>query len=257
MTESINQAQRAMDTPLDRISVVAAINRHVEGMIPYLTSRSSLLPRHYAACALARCNRLVSAMFIMRDSGYLEPLGLLSRSILEIWYLGRYLLLAPEEGLKMINAAHVHQIDLLDESWGDLAYVRAGLNVDKSAPIKWNQLAKEIDALASPTGESDTAVRMYEVLYRGESMMSTHGGLATLDAYSDTFGKGSLKVNAEPRTPDDGTIEIVVAGSMLVTLAREVAVSFGLSTYEIDKLGNDFDAAQAPDAPGRDQAARR
>jgi hypothetical protein len=54
----------------DRVGVISEIVEHVRlRMIPYLTSRPDLAPRHYAAACLARCNRLLSSMIALRTPG--------------------------------------------------------------------------------------------------------------------------------------------------------------------------------------------
>jgi hypothetical protein len=161
-----------------QLEAVRALAEHVQGrMLPYLSSRPDLLPRQYAACALARCNRLLFSMFDMRQNGYTDVMGIATRSYLECWLIGIYLAMAPEEALDRLNEAHVHQLKRMDESWGDLSDVIERMQVgDKTSSLVWKDVAARVDQLYSVSWPGvDVATRLYEVLYRAESMMSVHG----------------------------------------------------------------------------------
>ena len=133
--------------------------------------------------ALARCNRLLLSMFEMRERGYPDLIGILARSYPERWWIGVYLALAPNEALDRLNAAHVHQLTRMDDTWGDLSHVICKMSVSgKTSPMNWKELVDRVDELYSVSSPEnvDAARRLYEVLYRGESMMSVHGGLGTI-----------------------------------------------------------------------------
>jgi hypothetical protein len=211
-------------------------------MLPRLTSRPDLVPRQYAAAALARCNRLLRAMILLRDAGYPDVVGLPVRSLLEGWYLGMYLLLAPDEALSAINASHLYQLEHLDESWGEMTTGWDDLPVT-SKLLKWKELSDRLNQLLEQSGNTTaTAERLYEVLYRIESLMSIHGGLGTFSGHVVGGDGVTLSIREVRQEVEDGEMRIRAAASLVGTLARGVADSFGLSTVELSRLEAIFSA---------------
>ena len=110
------------------------------------------------------------SMFEMRERGYPDLIGILARSYLECWWIGVYLVLAPEEALDLLNAAHVHQLRKMDGTWGDLSYVINRMEVTgKTTQMNWKDLADRVDELytASSPETVEVASRPYDILYRG------------------------------------------------------------------------------------------
>lgn len=224
-----------------QLDAAAALIEHVRlKMIPVLCSKPERAPRQYAAAALARCNRLLAAMFLLRDGDFPDIIGVLFRSLLECWYLGMYFLLAPEEASEKANAAHVHQLGKLDETkWGDIGAVIEQMEIEEPKALAWDQVAIRVGKLLDESGDigaRTTAEGLYEVIYRGESMMSVHGGLGTLNGHIET-GAESLSLRETRLEPDDGGLRIRLGAPLLEALARAVAGEFGLSRTEIDRLG--------------------
>jgi hypothetical protein len=224
-----------------RLDAVTALIEHVRTkMIPSLFSRPDRAPRHYAAAALARCNRLLAAMVVLRDSGFPDAMGGLLRSLLECWYLGMYFYLAPDEAFERTHAAHVHQLTKLDESrWGDTERVRRETQVEPQA-MSWEQVSQRVGRLLDEQGNvgaRQTAEGLYEVIYRGESMMSVHGGVGSLIGHIGGAGGPSMSVLEARLELDDGGLRIRMGAPLVETLARSVAFEFGLDRSEIDRLG--------------------
>jgi hypothetical protein len=171
-------------------------------------------------------------------------IGILARSYLECWWIGVYLALAPKEALDRLNAAHVHQLTRMDDTWGDLSSAIGKMSVSgKTSPMNWKDLADRVDELYSVSSPEnvDVARRLYEALYRGESMMSVHGGLGTIAGHMRGRPPGPLTVEEIGLEPDDGESRVLTVGSLHDTLARTIAGLFGLSTTEIDRFGEQMD----------------
>jgi hypothetical protein len=229
------------ETKQVQLDAVRALAEHVRsGMLQYLTSAPDLLPRQYAATALARCNRLLLSMFEMRERGFPDVIGILARSYLECWWIGVYLVLAPAEAIGRLNAAHVSQLMKMTGSWGDMSYVIDKMPFSgKKSQMNWKELANRVDELYSEFRDEpvDVASSLYETLYRGESMMSVHGGLGTISGHMLGRPPGPLIVSEVGVDLDDGESRILTIGSLHDTLARTIAGTFGLSRTEIDRLG--------------------
>jgi hypothetical protein len=224
-----------------RIDAVAALVEHVRTqMIPSLFSRPDRAPRQYAAAALARCNRLLAAMIVLRDAGFPDVIGGLLRSLLECWYLGMYFYLSPDEAFERTSAAHLHQLTKLDEArWGDFDHAFWESHVDPKG-MSWEHVSNRVGTLLAESGNvgaKQTADGLYEVIYRGESMMSVHGGVASLIGHIAGAGTASMSLAAVRLEPDDGGLRIRMGGPLLETLARSIAYEFGLDRTEIDRLG--------------------
>jgi hypothetical protein len=229
-----------------RIEAVSTMVDHVRiKILPRLVSRPELAPRHYAAAALARCNRLLAGMLLLRTAGYPDLVGIFLRSLLEAWYTGLYFLLAPDEAMRRSSAAHVLQLTKLDPTrWGDQQTIIDQMFMGPQA-LPWEAVSRRVGELLAERGHAEaksTAEAMYEVLYRGESMMSVHGGVGSLIGHFDmpvsTSPPPSIGILEVRREPDEATAaRIRWAASLECYLARAVAEEFGLRYEELERLG--------------------
>ncbi len=228
-----------------RLEAVNALVDHVRTkMLPRLASRPDLAPRQYAAAALARCNRLLSSMLLLRTNGYPDLIGLILRPLLECWYIGMYFLLSPAEAMDRTHAAHSLQLTKLDpDAWGNVQQIIDQMVMGPQS-LSWEAVSGRVGDLLTELGHDGaraTADKLYEVLYRGESMMSVHGGVGSLIGHFDMPDGGSTPASIGileiRREPDDGDFRIRMAAALLETLARGVAGEFGLQRTEIDRLG--------------------
>jgi hypothetical protein len=183
-------------------------------------------------------------MLLLRAERYPDLIGILHRSLLEAWYAGIYFVLAPDEAMERISAAHVSQLTKLDPSkWGDQQAV-----IDKMffgpKGLSWEGVSRRVGELLAELGHEgarETAYSLYETLYRGESMMSVHGGVGTLIGHFDmpadtsTPTIGILEVRREPE--EGGSARIRMAASLEGYLAVGVAGEFGLQHVELERLG--------------------
>jgi hypothetical protein len=232
-----------------RVAVISELVEHVRlRMIPYLTSRPDLAPRHYAAACLARCNRLLSSMIALRSAGYPDVIGLPLRSLLECWYLGIYSLVAPDEAFRVINAGHAHQLGRFDETWPAPSTEWEEISPNPK-PIIWKTLSTRVEQLAHDHLHARVSVdRLYEVLYRIESLTSVHGGLGVITGHVEGAGTATLSILELRREPSASELRIRMGASLLEILAQAVAIEFGLSTIEIERLSairSGWDAEEA------------
>lgn len=211
-------------------------------MLPYLVSRIELAPRGYAAAALARCAQLLGGTQHLYDNAFGDLGGCLLRPLVECWYLGLYFLLAPDEAYKAVLGAHAFQLGKLDETWGHSGdFVTEHADVAKG--LNWFALAARVGKLAEAAGEAgglNSFTRTYEVLYRGESLMSVHGGLGTLQRYLDIDASTTSSARKTGREPDGGAQRIITGAALVGVLATYVAREFGLGTTELDSLRSEI-----------------
>ena len=231
----------------NRLEAVNSLVDHVRTrMFPYLASRPELAPRQYAAAALARWNRMLSAMLLLRASGYPDLIGIVLRSLLETWYVGMYFLLSPAEAMDRISAAHVLQLTKLDPTrWGDQQAIIDQMMVGPQS-LNWESVSQRVGALLIELGHDTaraTADALYDGLYRGESMMSVHAGLGSLVGHLDMPSTDSLPdsigiLEVRRELDDAGDVRIRMAGALQETLPRGIAFEFDLQRTEIDRLGS-------------------
>ena len=183
-------------------------------------------------------------MIVLRSTGYPDLVGLILRPLLECWYIGMYFLLSPGEAMERTHAAHVLQLTKLDPSrWGDIQSIIDQMVMGPQS-LSWEGDSDRVGDLLYELGHEgarSTADALYDVIYRGESFMSVHGGIGSLvghfDMPADGATPGSIGILEVRREPDDGGIRIRMAAPLLETLARGVAGEFGLQQTEIDRLG--------------------
>lgn len=226
------------DVRLDPVEQMAAHIR--DELIPDLRSQHDQIARQYAAAALARSNRLLLAMLELRRSEYPDVLGVLLRCMVECWFLGMLCVLAPEEAHGLIRAAHKRQLEKLDEvTWGDVQSVIRQIEVNAKG-VNWEVVSRRVGTLLAEQGQlagKATAISIYESIYRGESLLSVHAGAASLMGHLEEVG--SAIVTREVRhEPDDGFSRILAAVPFVGSLASSVAQAFGLSSSEVDRLGD-------------------
>ena len=221
------------------LAVIDSLIGHVRNrIIPYLTSRSDLVPRHYAAACLARCNRLLAATVDLYRTGYPDVIGLPLRSLLECWILGMYYLLAPDEAMTVITAGHVYQLAQFDDTWGDPARAwHEELPDIAGKRINWRSVFDRVGELAQQQKIAGfTAERLYAVLYRIDSHTDVHGGIGAFGGHVDGGGTPVLSIREIRRDPDAGILRIRIGGWLLLRLAKMVAAEFGLSTADLGRF---------------------
>jgi hypothetical protein len=228
-------------------AVQALIDYIRSQMLPRLSSRRDLASRHYSGAALIRMVRLVTAMIVLRSEGFPDVIGLPLRTVLECWWLGMYFALAPEEAYMAAHGDHGFQLGRLDPTrWGDTKAVLSQLRVPPKQELNWKRIAKRVGELYVAHGTTtgpESSMALYETVYRGESMMSVHGGLMNIEGHFDDAHATRFDLREIRPEPDDGEIRIALAAGLVETLARAVAAQFGLSYAQLGQLGDAIGAA--------------
>lgn len=226
-----------------RRGAVDELVRHVTAQLPLLTCRSELAPLHFSAMALARLARLVRAMSVLVDQDLPDVVKTLGRSALETYVLGLYALHGGQDAFDHIRGDHVRAsrlTDLPDEApgVGDVS----GRFDDWDGPtdrINWQDLVKHrLPRLLADAEGVDArlfADMLYDQAYRAGSMLGTHAGVGTIGGHGVVQG-GIRQVREVSPTPDDGTADILVAGSQLAMLACRVFIAFGVGPEPSERL---------------------
>jgi hypothetical protein len=98
----------------------------------------------------------------------------------------------------------------------------------------------ESACLAGSTARMD---KLYEVIYRGESLMNIHVGIGSLTGHIETDDSRFLQARAVRREPDDPAHTIRMAAVLVGTLVHDVAGHFGISANAVADLTNQIGGA--------------
>lgn len=217
------------------------LNQYVSTrFIPHLSSQNHLAPRIYAFACLARCNRLLSGMIALHNSGFDDIAGMNLRPIVECWFLGTYLLLAPDEAYSVLALLHKEQLTKMSKAgWENLADVIEEIEafeIDGKAH-NWRWIAGRIDELLVESGESElvTSVLVYNSLYRSESQLDLHAGIGTLQGHVNI--RGDTTFTLEVRTGDSYEMaRTKPAASLIGLLALMIASRIAFNDPELRRL---------------------
>jgi hypothetical protein len=225
-----------------RLEPVIEMASHIRTeLIPHLQSPQDRAAQHYAAAALARCNRLLLSMLDLRKAGFPDVLGVMLRCLVECWYLGMLAILAPDETHDMIRAAHKWQLERLDDStWEGVGSVTA--QIDQAAQkMNWKVVSNRVGSLLAELGQPEgqaTATSTYETIYRGESLLSVHAGAASLMGHFQEIDAATFSTREIRHEPDDGFSRILAAAPFVGSLASCVASEYGLGNSEVDRISD-------------------
>lgn len=247
MAEDSVEPRAAVKDAARRRAAVDALLHHVTGQLPLLTCRPELAHRHFSAMALARLARLVRAMEHMVDGGFPDVVKTLGRSALETYVLGIYSLYGGQEAYDHIRGDHVRAsrlTDLPDEAPGfrdvadrfeDWEGPTNRINWEDLITNRLPELLREAEGV-----DAEVFTRMlYNSAYRSGSMLGTHAGVGTVGGYG-VIENGVRQVREVAYTPDDGTADVLVAGSQLAMLASRVFLVFGISAGLPARLFDDI-----------------
>lgn len=234
MTRSKITIKRAEERRAALQELIGVIDRR----LPDLTSRKELMPRHVAALGLARCNRLIKSMKVLDDQEYQDVSGILLRTLVETVFVSLYSLYGGQQARERLECAYYTQlsrmppehlgedtVQMLKEKWD-------GTKVE----VKAYALFRDVERLMTEAGYGGHEPMLaYDLLYRGESLLSTHAGLGSLLGYLAVVDD-RLEVKQKRYQPDDGTGNFLTAGVFLGTLASHVLPRFGVSAIDVDRL---------------------
>lgn len=184
------------------------------------------------------------------------------RALWETWLVATYCLLKGPEALKVLAADYAHYAQLLGKGFGLGASwqrdIKRWLDLaggdPKPGPLKYLPLAQEVDAQLVAKGQTQCAVEGYNRLFRGESLMTAHAGLASLIRYVRAE-KRTLAINRRPRAlpSRDGTE--VMAATLTASLARLVFDEYGIRGDRLEKAADRLPSFNPMPMPRR-QAGR-
>jgi hypothetical protein len=167
------------------------------------------------------------------------------RALWETWLVATYCLLKGPEALKALAADYAHYGQLLGTGLGlgaawqhDIKrWLELAGSDPKPRPLKYLPLAQEVDALLAAKGETQCAVEGYNRLFRGESFMTAHAGLASLIRYVRAQ-KQTLEINRRPVALPSRAGTEVMAAIYTANLARLVFDEFGIRGDRLEKAAD-------------------
>jgi len=183
-----------------------------------------------------RCCALLRGVCVLEDAGLGALAGILERQHWETWLLSMHVVLRGDEALQEIAGDDIKYKRLLSD--------KLALNIDyhpdwdgKTEKLNVCELAKQLGPLLEKAGEAGNAggETAYDATYRVQSTFAVHANLATIGAYLK-YGATSWGVEPNPTAPF-GALGMTPALHTL-HLARYVFEKFGISTGEIESLGD-------------------
>ena len=175
------------------------------------------------------------------EAGFSDLLGVLSRLVLEYFFVGEYLILAPEEAYGKLTAAHKDQLSKMSGGgWKDMTSILEAIPQNAQG-LNLHDVMLRVGKCSEDWGDTGAVERMkklYEVIYRGESLMNVHVGIGSLTGHIDESNPSYLMVREIRREPDDPAHTIRMASVLVGTLAHDVALQFGINGVELARLTN-------------------
>jgi Family of unknown function (DUF5677) len=226
----------------ETIAAAGEVADLVEGYVPRLSSRSDLVPRHFAAASLARANRLLCGIRKLTDNDLDDVSGVLLRALIEVWMVGLYLLYGGRGAFEHVGGAYVRSLtNLAPDAFPTVqAMVDEWKEFDLPANrIKYEDLAPKIGDLLEAAGGAQmenraTMQAYYEILYRGSSLVDAHAGLSTMAPHVVSH-EDRMDVSVKRRQHGDRHIDLVTAAALVGHLAWHVLREFGFSTAQVDE----------------------
>jgi hypothetical protein len=196
------------------------------------------MPTFVAALGLARANRLLQAMLLMNDSDLRDVAALPLRPLFEVWLISLYSFLGGEKALDELQGAHHKQISKIPSAVLRRMIERVESQTIDAKPIGWEQLSRKVGKLAEANGDTGAAARMqgfYDMVYRGESLASIHGGIGTVGGHA-LERSGRLVLRTKRADAKSATRVLITGGALVAILASHV-----LNAYELAP-GDEFDS---------------
>lgn len=204
----------------------------VDRAIPDLVSGQDQMPRHFAALGLARCNRLLAGMVTLRDDELQDVAGALARPIVEVMLVSLYSLYGGHAAYDEVRGQYIAELAKFpgDDPLGQASRNLIARWTGPRQRIPVEQLAQRVGKLLE--AEGDPAARqgaqmMYDVAYRGHSLMDSHGGVGPVVGHQIDHGD-SLTVARVRRQIADGIGDLVVAAAHVLMLGHHVFKAFDI-----------------------------
>lgn len=221
-------------------SVVTNVVDLVNAELPEIRSSPDELPRHFAALALARSARLTAAMLKLRDDGMEDVSDLPLRQVAEHLSLGMYLLYGGEVAYEHLRGGYVYDLGFLDTGDGPRPKILDTWTGPRER-LKWQDLMLNVVPKMVAEARSDAAAaeafrRLYEQIYRGQTIFVAHAGVGTVSRHITIEDDGTRGIQAAGYIIDDGTGPILFAGLLTALLAVHVFDAFGRPAAAMDRL---------------------
>jgi hypothetical protein len=207
----------------------------IEERMPHFTSTDAKV-RQTAAAYLARCCRLLKAMDTLREDGLLDVASVPLRPLLEAWLVAMWVLFEKEAAIEKLVEDYQASLEKMNRL--------ANLGWDPDLYAEGDQLPK-VEALhqrvgnhLQAEGQLNARAQMdftYNLVYRGESLRSIHGGLGTAEGHVREVGE-RLEIVPVRYEAGDGKGQIMWAATLVGMLAHRVFELFGLSVERLDEL---------------------
>jgi hypothetical protein len=209
--------------------------RKVDGVAEaYLgaASRDASNNRDVIAAACSRCKALIGDAIQLIGSGSTASLGVILRTVYEVWLVGIYASLGRDEARQRLVDQYNHEIRYM------LQHLDAPVEeIPAGQEFKIWDYAKCVRDLHREMGhpEADFSVGAYNTLYRFESLFSIHAGLGSIGlAVADEDHRSIIKI--DPPTEASLRHRLMLAATLYLSLARSVALREGLDYSDSQPL---------------------
>jgi hypothetical protein len=226
----------------------------IDDRLPLLTSKPhpDLLRRQLAAGGLARARGLLEGLVLLADGGRPDVVGVLVRTLYETCIVSLYVILGDDAAAFHVMDDYARSVRILSEKYGfplsqqTQAWRNRGPRTPQEPPpdperrLNYEQIAarvgKLLEAASDPTAMGKRATELYDTVYRGESLMSSHAGLGSFSPYVDWHAEPWRIVDRPQRRPKSADDPSVIGVLLTAHLAGYVFREFGLrpdSAYEV------------------------
>jgi hypothetical protein len=161
--------------------------------------------------------------------------GVLLRSLYEASLVSLYALYGGDEAWETLGGAYVGEVRKLPDVVKDPPQ-REEIDswTGPTDRLKWIQLAADVGALLESHGDSvarEVSTNLYDLLYRGESLFSTHGGMGVVAGH---LLDGDERLGIIPaRDPGPAKGQIIMGAVIEAHLASHVFNVFGVSSTTV------------------------
>jgi hypothetical protein len=154
--------------------------KEVDSVVSSLDLPKSLSTRAISAAGLIRCRSLLEGMLILFEAGSMGAIGALARIMFETWTCTMYMILGGEEALgRMVADAYSQTNPWVMGRNPDLDEILGGQPA-RRMPFRQICVALAEQMQERQLEDADLPLTAYDIIYRVESGISVHGGLAAL-----------------------------------------------------------------------------
>lgn len=226
----------AVDAWPDKYAAMLGLCGVVECRRPHLTSRIGL-PRALAAACLLRCRRLLLAMDLQVSSGFNDTVGGQLRSLFELYVIGLWIILDPDEAYEDRSRDRRRSIGVMDK--GAQMHLPDVEGWIKEKPGRdFRSVVERVGELLRARGNSGFTdfESNYHIVFRGESHRGAHGGLGAVLQHLHLIGEERVEVLERRSEADDGEASLLMGAAYLAHLADHVFGEFGINTDDVRAL---------------------